>query len=280
MVSFVRMPPRRLKQGLYRIVGSRGYRYLHGAFFLSRLLLALAVPAYRVSFFGRDMLALADRIRPGDTVLDIGAYLGGTAVLFAGKVGPTGLVIAFEPFHHSFLSFLVKLLRLPVRVVPIALGADSGATELVVPVHAGVPLYSQAGFAASYDTAALAREGDYEFQRLEIRRDSLDGYLAREGLASKPVSAVKIDVEGAELDVLRGGERFFSGFRGPLVCEFWFNELPPKGWQWLRERRYACRKQDREGRWIQADSSEALAKLAQGETYGNFWWERSPSADS
>src|SRR5688500_17282947 len=123
------------KRIVFALIGSRGYRILHALFFLVRLLLALAWRPRRPAFFGRDMLALADALKPGDTVLDIGAYLGGTAVLCARKVGPGGRVIAFEPFHHGFLRFMSRLLGLPVEVVPAALGAGPGRAEFVVPVH-------------------------------------------------------------------------------------------------------------------------------------------------
>ena len=276
MVSWACMPPKSLRQGLKRLafalIGERGYRILHALYFLARLLTALAWRPCRPAFFGRDMLALADALKPGDTVLDIGAYLGGTAVLFARKVGPTGRVIAFEPFHHGFLRFLSRLLRLPVRVVPAALGAEAGRADFVVPVHAGVPLYSQAGFATSFD--AVRGDPAYAFRKLESPRRSLDDFLAREGLAPSGIAAVKIDVEGAELEVLRGAEGFLRGFRGPLVCEFWFNELPPRGWSFLRERGFACRKASASGSWISADTPAALEDLARGETYGNFWFEK------
>ncbi|HLP40793.1 MAG TPA: FkbM family methyltransferase [Fibrobacteria bacterium] len=263
-----------LKQGLLRLVGNRGYRTLHGAWFLARLLLALALPAYGRAFFGHDMLALAARLRPGDTVLDIGAYLGGTAVLFARRVRPHGRVLAVEPFHHGFLVFVARLLRLPIQVIPSALGSAPGEADLVVPIRAGVPLYSQAAFAESYDTEALIRSGTYAFQRATTRRERLDDVLAREGLRPDSVAAVKIDVEGAEHEVLAGGEAFFNRFAGPLLCEFWYNVLPPAGWLWLIQRGWRCRKLLPDGRLAEAGTLEQLAVLAHGETYGNFWWER------
>lgn len=263
-----------IKRKLFRLVGSRGYRLLHGSFFLARLFLALAWKPYARRFFGPDMLALADRIRPGDIVLDIGAYLGGTAVLFARKAGPNGLVLAFEPLHHRFLGFLVRLLGLRVRVLPMALSSVAGTAGLVVPVHAGVPVYSQAGFAGSYDTEALSRSGAYSFQRSEVRTARLDEVLEEEGIDPASVAAVKMDVEGAELSVLEGSARFLDAFRGPLVCEFWFDPMPPKGWAWLRQRGWDCRKLGVDGPFREAGTPEALQNLARGETYGNFWWTR------
>jgi FkbM family methyltransferase len=256
------------------MIGIRGYRLLHGVFFLARLFLAFAWKPYARRFFGDDMLALADRIRPGDIVLDIGAYLGGTAALFARKAGPKGLVLAFEPFHHRFLNFLVRLLGLRVRVLPMALSSGAGRSDLVVPVHAGVPVYSQAGFAGSYDTEALSRSGAYSFQRSEVRTARLDDVLEEEGIDPASVAAVKMDVEGAELAVLEGGARFLEAFRGPLVCEFWFDPMPPKGWTRLRQRGWDCRKLDSGGCFREVGTPQALEEIARGETYGNFWWTR------
>lgn len=267
-----------LKRCLYQAIGGRGYRFLHAAFFLVRLLLALAWKPYARRFFGADMLALADRIRPGDIVLDIGAYLGGATALFARRAGPEGLILAFEPCHHRFLGVLVKLLGLRARVLPVALSSAAGRADLVVPVHAGVPIYSQAGFPGSYDIEALGRSGAYSFLRAEVRTARLDDILAEEGIAPASVAAVKIDVEGAELAVLEGGARFLEAFRGPLVCEFWLDPMPPAGWSWLRDRGWECRKLDAPGcRFREAGDRQALAAIARGEAYGNFWWTRGPS---
>jgi hypothetical protein len=122
---------------------------------------------------------------------------------------------------------------------------------------------------------SLVRGGEYSFQSSQVRTARLDDILASEGIAPGSVAAVKIDVEGAELAVLEGGIRFFREFTGPVVCEFWFSPLPPKGWTWLREHGYACRKLDHAGRGFQdALTREDLESLARGETYGNFWCHR------
>ncbi|HKP95671.1 MAG TPA: FkbM family methyltransferase [Fibrobacteria bacterium] len=268
------LSPHGLKKRLFRISGPGPYRLLHAAWFFLRLLRALRSKAYADRFFGNDVMAFAQRLRPGSLVLDIGAFLGGSTALFAGAVGASGRVIAFEPVHHRFLRALLSALRLSqARVEPIALAAENGATELVIPIRGGVPLYSQAGFPASYPAAAQAGSG-YAFQRLPTSLMRLDDFLARESLRPEDVSAVKVDVEGSELSLFAGGEDFFRRFRGSMLCEFWFHEMPPAGWTWLRERGYSCRYLDRRGRWTAADTPEALAALCRGETYGNFFWER------
>jgi FkbM family methyltransferase len=270
------MLPPVLKSLLFRASGPRVYRALHAGWFQLRVLRALRSRRYARGFFGADVLAFAASLRPGSLVLDIGAFLGGPTALFARAVGRTGRVIAFEPVHHRPLKRMLRLLGAGrARVEPIALAATNGDTELVIPIRHGVPLYSQAGFSDSYASAAAPGSG-YAFERLPTRLMRLDDFLAREGLDADAVGAVKIDVEGSELALFRGGEEFFRRFRGPILCEFWFTVMPPPGWAWMRERGYACRYLDRSGNWVATDTPEELAAACRGETYGNFLLERQP----
>ena len=284
------MPFRTVQRGvkslLFRLSGPGLYRLLHAGWFYLRLLRAMrsrrsrhsrpsrSSSDYARKFFGADVLAFADLLKPGGLVLDIGAFLGGSTLLFARAVGPTGKVIAFEPVHHRSLSGMLRTMRIgQARVEPIALARENGNTELVIPIHGGVPLYSQAGFAESYP-AALKPGSGYAFQRLPTRLMRLDDFLAGGSPRPEDVSAVKIDVEGSEMALFAGGEEFFRRFRGPLLCEFWFNVMPPPGWTWLRERGYSCRYLGRQGEWVAVDTVEALEAACRGETYGNFLLER------
>jgi FkbM family methyltransferase len=270
------MPMRILKRSLFRLTGPGLYRLLHAGYFHLRLLRAFRSKRYARKFFGGDVLAFAAALRPGFLVLDIGAFLGGSTALFARAVGRSGRVIAFEPVHHRMLGRVLRALRLKqTRVEALALAKENGETELVIPIHHGVPLYSQAGFAESYPAASRPGSG-YAFERLPTRLMRLDDFLARESLSPESVSAVKIDVEGSELGLFAGGEEFFRRFRGLILCEFWFTVMPPPGWTWLKERGYSCRYLNRKGAWIGADTPEELAAACRGETYGNFFLERKP----
>lgn len=294
---------KRLKGRLFRIAGPNAYRALHALYFFLRMVLAVlslrsgsVVSAARPPagpppspgtladrFFGRDLMAFAARLKPGDRVLDIGAFLGGSTVLFGRAVRVTGKVIAFEPVHHRLLRLILRPFRLrQVAVEPLALAAENGTTELVIPIHNGVPLYSQSGFSESYaalgsGSAAGSAGSEYVFQKLPTALMRLDDYLARAGIEPESLAAVKIDVEGSEMGVFAGGEDFFRRFRGFLMCEFWFDAMPPKGWSWLRERGYSCRYLNRQGLWVAADTAEELTAICRGETYGNFFWERAGS---
>lgn len=261
------------KRILFRISGPGLYARLHALRFRRRLNRALASPRAAEAFFGADLIAFTNLLRPGQTVLDIGAFLGGSTALFARAVGPAGKVIAFEPVHSRALSDLVRASRMPAQVEHMALSDGSGPVELVIPVRRGVPLYSQAGFAEAY-AGASAPDSGYAFEKIAARRIRLDEWLEDRGISPGSIGAVKIDVEGSEAALFRGGEAFFRGFTGPLLCEFWFDTLPPPGWIWLRERGYHCRYLGKDGAWRPADTPEEFAEAARGETYGNFLLQR------
>lgn len=73
---------------------------------------------------------LRDKVRPGQTCLDVGANIGAWVIQFAHLVGPAGRVVAFEPNPgaRAVLEQHVRLNHLggTVRVVPVAAGAEAG----------------------------------------------------------------------------------------------------------------------------------------------------------
>jgi FkbM family methyltransferase len=264
------MSDRGFKRRLFRLLGPRRYARIQAEYYFLRLLIALKSPRYADGFFGRDLTAFAGRLRPGDTVLDIGAYLGGTAALFAKALGPKGRIQAFEPYHYGYLLTLIQRLGLSdiIRPVKAALGAEAGSIAPSVPVHQGVPMYSQAGILAVTGGPSATLAG----AAVPLLR--LDDFLAANNLNAASIAAVKIDVEGSELGVFAGGENFFRDFKGFILCELWFDALPPKGWLHLRSLGYACRYLDRQGNWHEANTEGEIRAIAEGETYGNFWLQK------
>jgi FkbM family methyltransferase len=135
--------------------------------------------------------AFRQEVRPGDTVLDIGANLGGYSLLFGQWVGPSGRVHAFEPAPETRAGLLrhVRLNSLEERVVvwPDAMSDTDGTAAFV----------------------AEGTRGDNRLQHLEpphpaavhVRTTTIDAFCRR--TACRP-ALIKVDVEGAELDVLRG----------------------------------------------------------------------------
>lgn len=148
------------------------------------------------TFENDKLAAFSAAITEGDTVLDVGAHTGFFTLLAAGGVGPNGQVVAFEPFPRNvaYLRRHVSLNDLRnVEVVHAAVGSRTGTTSF-------------ASGPNSY-TGRVAAGGE-----ITVPTTSLDEYLA-----NRPDPAVlKIDVEGAEVDVLRGAARLLSQSR-PIV---------------------------------------------------------------
>jgi FkbM family methyltransferase len=171
------------------------------------------LPKYRDATWNLDEYrAFRQALAPGAVALDIGANIGSYALLFGQWVRPGGRVYAFEPAP----AIRVDLER------HIALNHLAG---IVVPVAAAA---SEASGRASFVTAGphgLNRFGaGREGSAFVVDTITIDEFCDREGI--RP-ALIKIDVEGAELAVLRGARRTLRARRDDIAL---FVELHPRLW--------------------------------------------------
>ncbi len=154
--------------------------------------------------FRRDVLAA---LRPGMTVLDIGANFGYYTVLFAQAVGPAGKVVAFEP-NPTMLTELRHNLALNhfanVIVQPVALSDHEGDLEFCCPVP------GREGHGSLKPNESFTVQ-----QTIRVHCRPLDAVC--EELRLPGVDLIKLDAEGAEMLVFKGAERLLSGPRRPLL---------------------------------------------------------------
>ena len=151
-------------------------------------------------------LTVAVLARPGTTYIDVGAHVGSYAMLGALAVGPTGRVLAFEPdeANRSRLERHVRLNNLPnVEVFDHGLGNASGNVSMVRPVATNSGMTRDARTGESPDFSM-------QVKRLDDVADSLSG---------SRVSVMKIDVEGAEIEVVRGASRLIKSEQPFIVFE-------------------------------------------------------------
>ncbi|MFT4035288.1 MAG: FkbM family methyltransferase [Patulibacter sp.] len=150
-------------------------------------------------------LALRAALGPGDDAIDVGAHLGDVARQII-ESAPGGKLLAIEPLPH--LAAQLRAASLPgVILEECALtdGEPGDVEFLHVKNHPG---YSG------------LRERDYpetpDFERITVHSRRLDDLVAQHGLAPR---FIKIDVEGAELLVLRGARQTIERHRPVIVVE-------------------------------------------------------------
>lgn len=129
-------------------------------------------------------------LKPGQVFVDVGAHIGYYSVLAAEIVGPMGIVHAFEPAPEN-----IKLLKLNVagfgnvvRIHPCAVSDHVGCTNLYLSEE-------NSGDHRLYEMA------DRKSVNVDIvNLDSIDEFK------NKSIDFIKIDVQGEECRVLRGGQ--------------------------------------------------------------------------
>src|SRR4051812_39668181 len=153
-------------------------------------------------------VAPAARPRPGDVALDVGGCWGETALWLAHEVGPGGHVHTFEPSPDN-LTLLAGNLERNLELVPrISVHTAPLAAE------AGVEIMMDNGVAAGATTRAVGADPG-ALPTVPMRTDAIDALVARGELSR--VDFIKVDVEGAELEVLRGAAQTLRAQRPRLA---------------------------------------------------------------
>jgi FkbM family methyltransferase len=153
-------------------------------------------------------------LAPGDVCVDVGANLGYYTLLASRLVGPAGHVYALEPAEETFDELRRNLDLNGVSNVT-ALRVAAGAAEGTAPLYR--PSFDNTG-AASLRESVLAWAGPTEGPTTDVPVRPLHALIDAAHLGR--LSVVKIDVEGAEADTLRGLEPLLEqGLRPTLIVE-------------------------------------------------------------
>lgn len=165
---------------------------------------------YRSFVYGtweKEVVAsLTKNVSEGSVVFDVGAHIGFYTLLLAKLVGPGGRVYSFEPLPENFklLSENVERNRCSnVRLVRKAVMVRSGPIRVTVPNSEPVP-------------GSVSLTADYGTPPITVEAITLDEFAAP---LSGPIHLIKMDVEGAEHQVLLGGERTIRDHRPNLMIE-------------------------------------------------------------
>jgi FkbM family methyltransferase len=148
------------------------------------------------------------RPKEGDTVVDIGAHMGRYTITCSKSVGTSGKIIAVEahPYNFRILQHNVRLNKLKnVIALNSAAYSDKARLKLYLPDEdLGYTMHH------SLMTSYLASKYSKEIERryIEVEADTLDNLLKVRGI--NEVNWIKIDVEGAEYEVLKGAKETLS----------------------------------------------------------------------
>jgi len=150
--------------------------------------------------------ALAERLRPGMVFYDLGANIGLFSLLAARIVGTGGRVFSFEPDAE-----VARRLRRNI--------AQNEVSNITV-IEAGIwSTNGSVNFVGDESSAERVTGrflmGEDQVVGMPIRSIALDDFIR----TAPPPDAIKCDVEGAELEALRGAEKLFQTRRPWIICE-------------------------------------------------------------
>lgn len=158
--------------------------------------------------FEETELAFVKRLlRPGMTVLDIGAHHGLYTLLASKCVGRKGTVIAFEPSPREFAR-LAKHVRVNrysnVLLEPCAIGDRSGEADL----------FQVDGF-RDWGNSLRPPLVPEPTRRIRVPIRTLDDFLGARGITH--VDFIKLDAEGGELGILDGAQKLLQTSPRPAI---------------------------------------------------------------
>jgi FkbM family methyltransferase len=171
------------------------YRFAGGRIYLdigeSRAMLARVLGRYERA----KHQAIEALLPPGGTFIDVGVNKGDFSLLAARIVGDAGRVIAFEP-EPTNCHWIRKSIALNgyrnIELHQLALSDCNGEAQLYIGAKSG------------WHSLVSDRERETEDRRtIRVATRTLDAFLAEQGWERR-VDMIKVDVEGADMEVLRG----------------------------------------------------------------------------
>ncbi|HWB07595.1 MAG TPA: FkbM family methyltransferase [Pirellulales bacterium] len=155
---------------------------------------------------------LCSKLTSGEQVFDVGAACGLLSIAMSRAVGDAGRVYSFEPARGTFrtLQLLVKHNALTnVETVPMAVGGAVGTTEFIE-----FKASRDFTWAPDASTIATAVVPGHCHERYEVAVTTIDSFCSANDTSPR---AMKIDIEGFELDALQGGRATIERIR-PYLC--------------------------------------------------------------
>lgn len=182
------------------VTGEEGVRLELGTDYVARSIF------YSSNWEPEETALLRSLTPDGGTFLDVGANIGYFTLLASRWVGATGRVFAFEPVTSTHARLRRNIaLNEASNVIPIQMGAASASGR------AEIALEDDAGH------SHLVSGGNTGNRQETITLTTVDAFVASKGL--QRVDVLKIDVEGADFEVLRGAVTTLRRFQPVVLME-------------------------------------------------------------
>lgn len=175
--------------------------------------LGVGFKIYQNGVYEQNTVQIISRLlKPGYIFMDAGAHCGQYTLIASGYVGETGQVHSFDPDPETFklLSESVTLNNLAnVHLNQLALSSQEGIRRLY--------------FASSHCTGASSLSTPYTYPDVscEVQCTTIDSYIHQNNF--EEVDLLKIDIEGHEIEALKGGSCLFYSKNIPIIITE-FNE--------------------------------------------------------
>jgi FkbM family methyltransferase len=151
-------------------------------------------------------IALRDYCRPGDVAFDVGANAGALAMIMSRHVGPRGVVCAFEASPRIIDKTHYNLVQSGCSNVQLYYRAVYHTSHEIVTLYPGDHLND-----SIYND--LGTEGGVSFR---VETLALDDFVEATGLMPR---IIKMDIEGAEFDALKGATNILAKGKPVLILE-------------------------------------------------------------
>ena len=155
-------------------------------------------------------LVLKEYVKPGMTVIEAGANNGSESVIIAHLLGPTGHLFAFEPFEKVArilnINILINNCDSIITLEKLALGSSEETIEFYIPKEN----VSNQGEASKYPFSST-------FDSIHVKQTKLDQWVKTKNVSR--VDFIKMDVQGAEMDILEGARNTIKLMKPVIYLE-------------------------------------------------------------
>jgi FkbM family methyltransferase len=155
---------------------------------------------------------ISSHLQPGSTMIDVGAHIGTMTIRGAKAVGTQGRVIAVEPNPNTAAKLRANIAASgwpQVTVEQVACGSSDGKLDLFI------------GSSINSGSSSLSEKNAVEHGAIgtsvPVTMVTLDEIVARDGLTR--IDVIKGDVEGAETQVITGGQESIRKFHPVIILE-------------------------------------------------------------